>query len=107
MKPETINNTLNEMGMIGFENEIIAVWNIWISLYNIKEQRPSIQSDIDYINKIMAQYSPEQQVYIPDQTARRKILALKVSISNKQTVYVALRTAIERGIGLVNRFTLN
>jgi hypothetical protein len=42
MKPETINNTLNEMGMIGFENEIIAVWNIWISLYNIKEQRPSI-----------------------------------------------------------------
>jgi len=37
MKPESINNTLNKNGIIDVQNEIIAVWNIWISMYHIKE----------------------------------------------------------------------
>ncbi|TNV80743.1 hypothetical protein FGO68_gene164 [Halteria grandinella] len=93
---------LKEEGIIVFEAELVAIFNLVNHLKNVLQTKTSVKEDIRAIQAIEKDIN-----YQSDQTKRRQIISLKVAISNKQTVQVGLNTAIERGIDLLHRQVLN
>ena len=73
---------LETEGILYYESELVAMFNVINSCRNVINTKSSIKEDVRSINQILR----EDPLYHTDNTKRRQVIALKVAIANKQTV---------------------
>jgi hypothetical protein len=93
---------LDRDGIICYESELITMFNMINSLRNVLNSKTTIKDDVRSLQQIMAEPN-----YHNDDSKRRSVMALKVAISNKQTVQVGARASSERAADLVHRKVLD
>ncbi len=82
IKAKQVQERMEEDGMIYYESEVIACFNMMSACRNVLSSKTSVKEDIRLINQIMN----EDPNYFQSDKKRRQIMGLKVAISNKQTV---------------------
>ena len=92
-----IQQLLDSDGIISYESEIIAIFNVKIGCSSVLSSKSSVKEDLRDIAQL------EKDGYLSDDRKRRQLITLKVAVSNKQTVQVGARAILERGIDLIHR----
>lgn len=96
-----LNHTLNEAGIINFENEIMALAK-YISLgIAFIYTGPLIGVDIKAIDDLM--YAEGEALW-SNPHSRRKVLTHKVTIAKKQAKQLNVVNSLARGVDLVHRY---
>jgi hypothetical protein len=93
---------LEEHGMLYYESEVIAIFNLINACRNVIGSKTSVKEDIRAITQIKSDPN-----YFENDSKRRQIMGLTVAISNKQTVQVSARAYNERGVDLIHRRVLH
>ena len=73
---------LEEHGMLYYESEVIAIFNLINACRNVISSKTSVKEDIRTIEQI----KNNDPNYFDNDTKRRQIMGLTVAVSNKQTV---------------------
>jgi hypothetical protein len=79
IKPYQAQENLENEGMISYESEVVACFNLMTACRNVMNSKTSVKEDIRLINQIMK----EDPNYFQNDKKRRQIMGLKVAISNK------------------------
>ena len=90
-------------GMLYYESEVIACFNLMSACRGVINSKTSIKEDIRSINLIQK----EDANYFTNDKKRRQVMGLKVAIANKQTVQVSARAINERGVDMIHRKILD
>ena len=78
---QEIKANLQTEGIIHFESEMVAIFNLILACGRIIGSRTSIKEDVRSLNLI--QKDPN---FFAEDGKRRQMITLKVAIANKQTV---------------------
>ena len=103
MKAKKAPSRIENDGMLYYESEVIACFNMMSACRNVMNSKTSIKEDIRSINLIQK----DDPNYFSSDKKRRQIMGLKVAISNKQTVQVSAKAINERAVDMIHRKVLH
>lgn len=103
VKAKEAPSRMENDGMLYYESEVIACFNMMSACRNVLNSKTSIKEDIRSINLIQ---KDDPSFYSSDKK-RRQVMGLKVAISNKQTVQVSAKAINERAVDMVHRKVLH